>query len=592
MAFVSLRGDRNLRWLTHAGRLLGCCWMLGCNPPPSAVPAVSSADGDVDADIVTIAIVGTNDLHGALDRLPVLAGHLDNLRAAFGDNGAVVLVDGGDMFQGTLASNEMEGAPVVEAYGAMGYVAAAVGNHEFDFGPVGPAVVPQRPTDDPIGALKARAAEAKFPLLVGNILDASTERSVQWPHMPSTTMVEAAGVKIGVIGVTTESTPNTTMAANVVGLKMEAPATSINREGVRLREAGANVIVVAAHIGGKCTDLQHPNDLSSCETGEEIFGVIDNITPGLVDVIVAAHTHQAMAHRVRDIAVIESYASGQAFGRVDLRVKRGGHVVASTIHPPRDVCSHAADAPPGTPCAPAPYEGRPVVPNAKVASIVEQAMQKTAPKEQSSLGVKARAPITRSYSEESALGNWFTDLMLAADPKGQVAMTNGGGLRADIPAGLVTYGALYRAMPFDNLMTRVTLTGSQLRQLVTRNVASSGGFLSWGGLRIETSCANGKLDVHMFRGKRELSDTDSVVLLTSDFLASSPSGAIGRLGLPASHIEVRDVIIRDAIANVLRAHKQPIDPALLFDRKAPRVALFAKRPLSCQQEAATKPVAD
>src|SRR6185369_2069740 len=109
----------------------------------------------------TLTIMGTNDLHGALDRLPVLAGFVGNLRAArAADGGGVLLVDGGDMFQGTLESNLTEGADIVKAYNAIGYAAVAVGNHEFDYGPVGPAVTARTAQDDPRGALKARAGEA------------------------------------------------------------------------------------------------------------------------------------------------------------------------------------------------------------------------------------------------------------------------------------------------------------------------------------------------------------------------------------------------------------------------------------------------
>src|SRR5689334_15802414 len=118
----------------------------GERPRPVAKPARGS---------VTITIVGTNDLHGAIDRLPILAGYVANLRELrAADGGAVLLVDAGDMFQGTLESNLNEGAAVIEAYNALGYAAAAVGNHEFDFGPAGPAATIQAPDDDARGALK------------------------------------------------------------------------------------------------------------------------------------------------------------------------------------------------------------------------------------------------------------------------------------------------------------------------------------------------------------------------------------------------------------------------------------------------------
>ena len=96
---------------------------------------------------MTLSMVGTNDLHGGIvahdgrGGLALFAGYVNNLRAARArDGGAVVLIDAGDMFQGTLESNLTEGTAVIQAYNALGYSAAAIGNHDFDFGPVGPDV--------------------------------------------------------------------------------------------------------------------------------------------------------------------------------------------------------------------------------------------------------------------------------------------------------------------------------------------------------------------------------------------------------------------------------------------------------------------
>src|SRR6478752_1736260 len=111
--------------------LLVIACSCGTAPPAStALPAPSGT--------VTISIVGTNDVHGHLGGLPLFAGYLANLRAARAhDGGGVVLVDGGDVFQGTLESNLREGAPMVAAYDLLGYDAVTIGNHEFDYGPVG-----------------------------------------------------------------------------------------------------------------------------------------------------------------------------------------------------------------------------------------------------------------------------------------------------------------------------------------------------------------------------------------------------------------------------------------------------------------------
>jgi len=219
---------------------------------------------------ITLSIVGTNDLHGGIvaregrGGLALFGGYVANLRAARArDGGAVLLLDGGDMFQGTLESNLAEGATVVAAYNALGYAAAAIGNHEFDFGPVGPAATPQSPADDPRGALKARAAEARFPFLAANIIDTTTNRPVAWPNVMPTTTVRVGGVRVGIIGVVTLGALSATIASNTNGLRIAPLVETIEAEGLRLRAAGADVVIVTAHAGGRCAAFDNPADLSS-----------------------------------------------------------------------------------------------------------------------------------------------------------------------------------------------------------------------------------------------------------------------------------------------------------------------------------------
>src|SRR5262245_3726089 len=171
---------------SHRCELLGALvwWSVGavaCSPPAARV----------------LTVIGTADLHGYLDGdggaggAALLGGYLAVLRRAR----PVVLVDAGDLFQGTLVSNLAEGAPVVRAMNALGYQAAALGNHEFDYGPVGEASVPLKPNDDPRGALKARAREAQFPLLAANVIDEATGAPVAWPGFRTAVQIKVGGVK-------------------------------------------------------------------------------------------------------------------------------------------------------------------------------------------------------------------------------------------------------------------------------------------------------------------------------------------------------------------------------------------------------------
>jgi 2',3'-cyclic-nucleotide 2'-phosphodiesterase (5'-nucleotidase family) len=355
----------------HCARLALCGLLVlaaACRPRPEEPPP---------AGPITLTIVGTSDLHGHLRALPLLATHLGALRRErAADGGGVVLVDAGDMFQGTLESNLVEGASVVDAYAALGYDAVAIGNHEFDFGPVGPRATAAVPVaggeDDPRGALQARIRQAPYPFLAANL-----RRKGKGEHpglgVPST-LIDRAGIKVGIVGVTTEGTPHTTIAANVHDLEIAPLAATIAAEALRAR--GATVVVVAAHAGGRCTAFADPDDLASCEPDHEIMAVARALPPGAVDVIVAGHTHQAMAHRVGGVAIVQSYALGAAFGRVDLVIdKTSGHVVSNMVHPPRRLCA-GQDADPDDPpavCDARDDAGEPLVPDAAIAAVIAPA---------------------------------------------------------------------------------------------------------------------------------------------------------------------------------------------------------------------------
>lgn len=532
---------------------------------------------------MTLTIIGTNDLHGALERLPIFAGFIANLRAArTAEGGGVVIVDGGDMFQGTLESNLSEGADVVRAYNQIGYTAVAIGNHEFDFGPAGPLTTPASIEDDARGALKARAAEAKYPFVAVNILDKQSGARIKWPNMPPSVMVDAAGIRVGIIGASTEATPHTTMPVNFEGLAM-APVTAaaIAEEAQRLREQGARVVIVTAHIGSRCKQFDQPNDLSSCEQNEELFRVIGDLPKGAIDVWVGGHTHAGIAHRAHGVAVIESFSSGRAFGRVDLRIAPDGHVTASKIWKPQIMCGSLDKPEPAATCAPGDYEGKPVERDPAVQKIVDEALAIAAVRRSEKLGVTVAKPVTRSHGTESAIGNLFCDLMRAARPEAHVAVTNGGGLRADLPAGDLHYGALFEANPFDNRFAIIDVKGADLRTLVTSNLQRGGAFLSWSGLAAKARCKAGRLDVAITVGGKPLRDERAYKLATSDFLASGGDGMIGRLKLPDAAIKMTDVIIREAMADVLRKKKGTIDPDKLFSPAARRVDYEGARPVDC-----------
>ena len=554
----------------------------------AACTARSSTTGPPQPpEAATLSIVATTDLHGRLDALPWLGGFVKIVRdARQRDGGAVLLVDSGDLFQGTLESNLTEGAAVIRAYNELGYTAAAIGNHEFDFGPVGPHQVVRTPGEDPRGALIARAREARFPLLSANV---RRTNGGPWsePNIMASTIVEAAGIRVGMLGVTALRTADATDPRNVAGLEVTPLAEAIVREATQLRAAGATVVLVLAHAGGLCRGFDSPDDLGSCEPAREIFAVAQALPPGLVDVIAGGHTHQGVAHRVNGIAVIQAFADGRAFGRVDLRVdRRSRRVLEARIQPPRFLCGHALSdperSPVSGPCDPGSYDGQPVRRDERVARVLSDDVRRAATLQNRPIGVTLETPFTRAIRRESAAGNLVADLMRAARPAADVAVYNGGGVRADLPAGPLTYGRLFELVPFDSTLASAEMTVATLERALARSL-ERGMMPILSGARADARCVGGGLRVALQgTNGRVLAGDTRLTVLTSEFLAVGGDGIFD--GLQDSFRIELEPTMRDALAEALSRVQGPLraDDASRFDAASPRVAVAGPMPLRCR----------
>jgi 5'-nucleotidase len=478
---------------------------------------------------VTLSIVGTSDLHGeafprnGLGGLPLLGGYVNNLRAArAADGGAVLLFDAGDTYQGNVESNLSEGALVVDAYNALRYTAQAVGNHDFDFGAADSPMGRQLP-GDLRGALKARAAQAAHPFLAANLVDAATGRHVEWPNIRPSAIVEAAGVRIGIVGVMTIDGLRSTIAANVQGLRLAPLEPTVASEAATLRAAGADVVIVVAHAGGRCERFDRPDDLSSCDGGSEIFQLARGLPAGLVDVIAAGHTHAGLGHEVAGIGIIQPFSRGQSFGRVDLVFDRATRSVARLqLFPPRPVCARQdpasgscvpATAGPGVPVE---YEGRVVTPDPAVSTAMEPALRRVHELRAAPIGVSLDAAVRRSGDVGSPLGNLVAEALRTAVPGADVAaINNAGRLWADLPAGPVTFGQLYDIFPFDNRLVRVSLTGAELSRWLANEVRQGRrNSVGISGVEVITRCEAGGVQVELQRGTVRVEDGERLLGVT------------------------------------------------------------------------------
>lgn len=462
---------------------------------PNAVPP--------PAGPVHVVLVGTTDVHGWFaghdeklkdgtpnhwGGLAILASYVDALRAA--NDGRVVLVDSGDLFQGTLESNIFEGEPVVKGYNALGYSAAAVGNHEFDYGPVGPDAVVTKPGQDPLGALKRNASMMTFPMLSANMREKATGATPAWAHR--STMVTTGGVRIGVIGLSTPDTPNVTMPANVTTLDFREPVAAAVDEAADLRAHGADMVIVIAHMGGRCTDLVDDHDVASCETEQEVMQFLHAIPPGTIDAYFAGHTHSQIRQVIDGVPTMQGLAYSREFSTLDAWIDPVKHRVERTqLRPLTMLCSAVfagtetcdpKQAKGATQLVPRVYEGKTIAPDAKVAAIFAPYLEKVAEKRKEPVGIRSTAPISRSYATEAALGDLLADLMRSGTGA-DVAFINSGGIRADLPAGDLRYSDVFEVSPFDNFPAVVTLTGAQIAEMLRLTTNGDHGILQVSGLK-------------------------------------------------------------------------------------------------------------
>jgi 2',3'-cyclic-nucleotide 2'-phosphodiesterase (5'-nucleotidase family) len=476
-----------------------------------------------------LRIIGTNDFHGALqprtDSRGVRRGGAAYLATAIRRARAEcvapacesLLVDAGDEFQGTPASNLAFGRPVARIFERLGYVAAALGNHEFDWGQ---------------DTLRARMRGVPYAFLGANVRYADG-RDVPW--IRDDTLVVRGRLKIGIIGLASVLTSRTTATKNVVGLQFLPPGPIVDSLARRLRARGADYVVVLAHDGAFCDRT----GAASCKG--EIIGIAQSVHEP-VDVIVSGHTHSLVNTTIAGVPVVQAYSSGSAMDVIDLGPDSTAHVVRNVL----------TDSLP---------------PDAGVARIVKEAVDRVAPLVNRPIATIAAA--LERIEPQYPLGNLIADAMRDAG-QGDVAVMNNGGIRTDLHAGTVTYGDLFELQPFANMLYRITVGGATLRAYLERLVSRPDARVHVSGLTMtyDSAAAPGARlrSVTMANGA-PLDTTARYRVILNDFMALGGEALGFTTGVVRT--EPLSIIDLDALIAYLRKQPQPVRaPAEL--RIAPR----------------------
>lgn len=390
-----------------------------------------------------IVILSINDYHGSLAPAGSNVGAaklVDAIKTEKAKNPeGTIIVSAGDNYQGSAMSNLLFGEPVSAVFKEMGLELSAVGNHEFDWG---------------TGRIVKWAEDGELTFVCTNIYDIRTNEPVDWAE--PFVIIEKEGVKIGFIGLATPETAYKTLKANVVNYEFRDPVEVITEWIPKVKDAGADIIIALTHLGSF-------QDKEGNITGEaaalcEVDGV---------DGVISAHTHQRVSGLVNGKPIVQAYKNGRSIGKITFVFDENNQLVSA--EPSLDNLYKRPDT---------------LKDDANTLAIYEKYDEELDPVLGKILGKTTVDLDHDRYAGPSLLGEWVCEIM--QNKVGvQIAMTNGGGLRTDVPAGEITAGKLYEVMPFDNTLYTMKLSGADVKSNIEHGIMNEDiGWIQISGVRV------------------------------------------------------------------------------------------------------------
>jgi 2',3'-cyclic-nucleotide 2'-phosphodiesterase/3'-nucleotidase/5'-nucleotidase len=496
-------------------------WRIVPEPAAQAVRALfrlpSPAAAPDPSDSILLRVVTTTDLHGAL--LPktsngklvggaaLLAAVMDSLARECGC--PTLRLDAGDAMQGSVISNVTRGSAMIDVLKGLRVAGVALGEHDFEWS---------------LDTLRRRISEANFPFLAANVFDSVSGRRPDW--LAASRLVELGGMKIAIVGYITSDAKSLAKPEVTAGLRVGDGALAIHDVLTEIHSQRPDLTILLAHAGASCEG-------NVC-TGEAIR-LAEGVEPGSVDLLVAGHTHSVVNARVAGIAIVESGRDGLAVGVADLvKTGSGGREVRTRTE------AVTSDS---------------VTPSASMAALVEGHRRRAEALTSKEVAV-IKFPMPRS-------GNQFALGSLIAEARRNVLRTDVGlvstsDIRADLPAGPVSYGQLFEIQSSQNRLVRVTLSGAQLREVLEHAIDSAGrptAHVAGVKVRYDPGKRRQRIQTIELPGRKRLSNNAAYTLATDEFLSGGGEGYSMLAGLPAEPGGMLDI---EGLIAYLRRLPQPV----------------------------------
>lgn len=370
--------------------------------------------------VKTLDFYNLNDFHGAVEYNPDFSEPGINYLSSYinkemGKNvDGSILTSSGDMWQGSCDSNLSKGQLVVDWMNILNFSAQAVGNHEFDW---------------TIDTIKTNEEKMNFPMLACNIYNVASDTPVDWVE-PYTTITKN-GVHIGVIGAIGKGLTSSIISKNVAGLEFKDPNPLIKTYADELREKGADVVLVLLH--------------------DETTNIY-SATYSKIDALFGGHSHTGENENVSGVPAIQAWCNGKDLGHISLTYDFSSNSVTKSSGEILDTRASK--------CSPL---GEDAVTKAMYDEYL--ASDLLAPKfeilSNYNKGI-SRDEIPYVYN---AYAYKYYKEVHGSDGFDIIAV-NTNDARSAIPSGeSITFGNVYKALPFDNTLCVMSVLGSDVSKV-------------------------------------------------------------------------------------------------------------------------------
>ena len=408
-----------------------------------------------------VTILYTNDVHAYIDKQsPKLTyAAIADLKQSYQNAGKdVLLVDAGDHVQGTAYGSMDEGASIIKLMNAAGYDVATPGNHEFDYG---------------MDRAKAIMKEADFPYLSCNWVDLRTTLRV----LPSVKVFVRGGRRIAFVGVTTPETFTKSTPAYFMDKAQRKYIYDIQggEDGKKLYDAVQKAIDKAKLLADVVIGLGHlgVDPSSSPWTSEEVIAH----TSGF-DAFIDGHSHTVMENKqVQDASgkAVTLTQTGSYFANVGEMTIAADGTITTKLIPTHE----GMDA------------GIAAMQTGWVNTVDDMLGEKIAVGDSDFYVSDPATGKRRIRSAETNLGDFVADGIYTYFNEVEklhcdVAIMNGGGIRADVPAGDWTFKTCKQVSPFGNVACLMSVTGKQIQDALefAARFAGEGGKENGGFLQV------------------------------------------------------------------------------------------------------------